>query len=362
MLLPGNFAAAGIGSLPYQEPEPALELIFKYMPLIPHWPQLPRRGHQEHFVYQSLYPLVRLGLIDDRPGAMPVFTDDAPDWPEKLTAFYSLYLEAEAGSEEALAAFAIPREAGCGFYALIEYLEEKGTGKARYLKGQVAGPVSAGLYLGSGSGRSAFYDPQLKDLIVKTTAMQACWQARELGRFGLPVLVFVDDPALAAYGTSTHVALQREELVEALAGVVAGISAGGGFPGAHSCSGVEWPIFFEAGCRILSFDAYSYFTSLQVFAPQVAEFLEDGGVLAWGIVPTSEQAWQETPAGLATKLKNAVEELVLRGVDRGRLYRQALVTPACGTGVLDVPLGEHIYKLTAELAELMGRETEPSGE
>ncbi|WP_258359323.1 hypothetical protein [Moorella sulfitireducens (nom. illeg.)] len=356
MSLPGNFWAAGIGSLPFIEAEPALELIFKHMPLVPHWPQLPRRGHQEHFVYQSLFPLVRLGLIKDEGGKMPVFTDAEPDWAAKLTAFYSLYLEAEAGSDEALAAFAIPREAGTGFYALVGYLEEHGPGKARFLKGQVAGPVTAGLYLSSSSGRSAFYDPQLRDLIVKTTSMQACWQVRELGRFGLPVLVFVDDPALAAYGSSTHVALRRDDLVEALSGVAEGIMAGGGVPGVHSCSGVEWPVFFDSGYRIVSFDAYNYFTSLLVFAPDVAAFLEQGGVLAWGIVPTSEQAWQETAAGLASRLQGAIEELAGKGVKRELLYRQSLVTPACGTGILEEGLAGHIYGLTAGVSGIMGRE------
>ncbi|MDN5344989.1 MAG: hypothetical protein PWQ18_1102 [Clostridia bacterium] len=355
MSLPGNFQAAGIGSLPYHEPEPALDLIFQTMPHLPHWPQLPRRGHQEHFVYQSLFPLVHLGLITDREGEMPVFSDDQADWADRLTAFYSLYLEAEAGDQEALAAFAIPRSAGVGFYALLEHLETRGPGEALFLKGQVAGPVTAGLYLSSSSGRSAFYDPQLRDLIVKTTALQARWQARELGRFHLPVLVFVDDPALAAYGTSTHVGLQRDDLVAALAGVVAGIEAGGGLPGAHSCSGVEWPLFFAAGCRILSFDAYNYFTSLQVFAPDVAAFLAAGGVLAWGIVPTYEQAWQETAATLAAILQAEMEELARRGVDRERLNHQALVTPACGTGVLAVDLAEHIYQLTAGVATLLAR-------
>ncbi|MBC7326343.1 MAG: hypothetical protein H5T99_13700 [Moorella sp. (in: Bacteria)] len=353
MFLPGNFLAAGIGSLPYREPGPALDLIFKTMPLLPHWPQLPRRGHREHFVYQSLYPLVRLGLIRDGAGETPVFTDDRADWPDNLTIFYGLYLEAEAGSEEALKAFAIPPDAGIGFYALLERLEQQGVAPARFLKGQVAGPVTAGLYLSSSSGRSAFYDPQLRDLIVKTTAMQACWQARELSRFGLPVLVFVDDPALAAYGTSTHIALQRDDLVAALAGVVEGIRMGGGLPGAHSCSGVEWPVFFEAGYQVLSFDAYNYFTSLQVFAPHVAAFLESGGVLAWGIVPTYEQAWQETAVTLTARLNEKIAELAGRGVDQDRLYRQALVTPACGTGVLAEDLAEHIYRLTAGVADLM---------
>jgi len=296
-----------------------------------------------------------MGLIEEVPGKTPTFTEDSPNWADKLTVFYTLYLEAESGNEEALASFGIPEDAGTGFYAFLEHLEKEGPRDALLLKGQVAGPVTAGLYLTSRLGHNAFYDAQLRDLIVKTTAMQARWQALQLGRFNVPAVIFIDEPALAAYGTSSHVALQRDSLVEALAGVVDGIKAGGGLPGAHSCSGVEWPVFFESGCKVLSFDAYNYFTSLQVFAPAVADFLEQGGILAWGIVPTNEDVYRETAESLAAKLEERINELAVRGVDRNRLYRQAWVTPVCGTGVLDKSMAEYIYKMTAEIAFIMKR-------
>ncbi|GFN24086.1 hypothetical protein [Thermanaeromonas sp. C210] len=351
--LPGNFLACGIGSLPHLDPQAALELIVATLPQIPHWPQLPRRGHVEHFLYQSLVPLVKLGLIQEPPGATAYFATDSPDWAEKLTAFYTLFLRAAEGEGEALAAFAIPPEAGVGFYAFKGWLEEGGAGGARFLKGQVAGPLTAGLYLTDAAGHYAFYEPQLRDLIVKTTALQARWQARVLGSFGLPVMIFVDDPAASAYGSSAHVALGREAVVEALAAVAEEIEKEGGIPGAHSCSGVEWPIFFEAGFRVVSFDAYNYFTSLQVFPREVDEFLAGGGILAWGIVPTYEGAWQETGSSLRDRLQGCLEEMVRRGVDRERLYRQGLVTPSCGTGTLAEPLAKHIYRLTAEVAANM---------
>lgn len=353
MVLAGNFMATGIGSLPYREPGPALGLIFENLPHLPHWPQLPKRGSQEHFVFQSLAPLVHLGLLRVIPGERAVFTDDAPEWVDNLTAFYTLYLEAEAGDEQALAKFAIPVESGTGFYAFLEQLGYKGCGPALALKGQVAGPVTAGLYLTGKSGRSAFYEPQLRDLIVKTTAMQARWQASLLGRLGPTPVIFVDEPALAAYGTSTHIALQRHELIEAMTAVVTAIKAAGGLPGAHSCSGMEWPMLFESGYKILSFDAYNYFTSLQVFAPEVATFLEQGGILAWGIVPTSDQARLETAAGLAKNLKKKIEELRRRGVKEERLHRQAWVTPACGTGVLTEELAGNIYRLSSQVSYLL---------
>ena len=44
--------ATGIGSLPHQEAESALELIFKYVPGIPFWPQLPKRNLREGMIAQ----------------------------------------------------------------------------------------------------------------------------------------------------------------------------------------------------------------------------------------------------------------------------------------------------------------------
>ena len=59
---PGGLAT-GIGSLPFLEPGEALELIWQYLPDIPHWPQLPQRGSSEGFVNQFLNPLVEAGLL-----------------------------------------------------------------------------------------------------------------------------------------------------------------------------------------------------------------------------------------------------------------------------------------------------------
>ncbi|MDN5346804.1 MAG: hypothetical protein PWP65_368 [Clostridia bacterium] len=348
--LPGNFTPCGIGSLPYREPGPALKLIRECLPAIPHWPQLPLRGHEEHFLFQSLAPLIRLGLIKEEEGAMPYFTALEDGWTERLTAFYGFYLQLEEGGMEALSGFSIPERAAVGFYAFLQDLEAQGTGEARFLKGQVAGPVTAGLYLTDGTGRPAFYEPQLRDLLVKTTALQARWQIQQLSRFGLPVIIFVDDPAISAYGTSGHVAIQWQDLVEALKEIAGAIIAGGGIPGVHSCSGVEWPIFFEAGYRIVSLDAYNFFTSLLVFASEVKTFLKEGGVLAWGLVPTYEQAWKETPMSLSRRLEEYFEALARRGVPGELLLKQALITPTCGTGTLEPELAEHIYRLTAELA------------
>ncbi|MFH1129037.1 MAG: methionine synthase, partial [Candidatus Omnitrophota bacterium] len=44
--------ATGIGSLPYEDPAKAVDLVLKYLPQIPFWPQLPKLGGCEGMVAQ----------------------------------------------------------------------------------------------------------------------------------------------------------------------------------------------------------------------------------------------------------------------------------------------------------------------
>jgi len=52
-----------MGSLPHLEADDALDVIFRYVPEIPHWPQLPRCSPREKFVFQALQPLVNFDLL-----------------------------------------------------------------------------------------------------------------------------------------------------------------------------------------------------------------------------------------------------------------------------------------------------------
>ena len=80
--------ATGIGSLPYSDPQEALELILNDFPDIPHWPQLPQRSKLEHFVHQFLQPLVDCGMLVAE-GARWVFDISRENHAACLTEFYA---------------------------------------------------------------------------------------------------------------------------------------------------------------------------------------------------------------------------------------------------------------------------------
>ena len=346
-----HFLATGVGSLPQTKGEEALDLIWKSVPLAPHWPQLPRLGAESSFVGQYLNALIETGVIGGVED--PKFQVDATDWVERLTVFYTLYLEAIEGDPQALERFGFSVQGGEGFEAFCQDLAQNGTRDAVLLKGQLSGSLTLGMQIKDKDRRSIYYDDTLRDMLVKTVALHAEWQTKRLSQFGLPVLMMIDDPSLYGYGASTHITLNREQLIEELNAIIEGIFRQGGIAGVHVCAGMDWTLLFDSKVQVVNFDAYDYMQSMLAVARPLNEFLTRGGILSWGIVPTNPIAWEETSQSLKILLENKIAELVTRGVDESLLRQQSMLTPSCGTGTLSEELGEHVYKLLAELWEIV---------
>ncbi len=348
-------SATGIGSMPHDNPARALELIKETLPFGPHWPQLPGLGREEGFLRQYLNSLEAMGLIDLEKGGTPLFCNLEKDWPEKAAMFYEIYLNCRGKEKKdaELSLFTFSRDNASGFY---KFLEEKWASlscKPHYLKGQLAGPLSIGLQVNSGNGTAAFYHDDLRDIINKALVLTARFQVRSLKKFSIPVVIFIDEPLLFAYGQSPYISLSREHILQSLEEVAAAIREEGAYVGVHCCSGGDWSILFQLPLHLVSFDAYNYFDSMLVYSEELDGFLEKGGCLGWGLVPTSEMIENEDTGSLKEKFLESTERLSRRGVSSELLTRQYLLTPSCGTGTLTMAQCEKAYRTTAQLQKAL---------
>lgn len=350
MLLSINGLATGIGSLPFLDEYEAASFVLEKVPKIPHWPQLPGKGEQEGFVFQYLYPLVKWGLLKIEDG-QAYFDTVHPDWIDRLTYFYSLYLEAESGDPEALEQFSFPRSAAAGFYAFEELISKKDLPEAVYFKGQLTGPLTVGFQIKDEKGHLAYYDEQLRDLLVKSLAMHARWQAKKLAALGRPVIMFVDEPAIRVYGQVSYITISRQMIQNDLSAIVKSIHEARAYAGVHSCDAVDWSLLFGIDLDIVNLDVYNYGDSLLHCVEELKYFLSRGCVMAWGIVPTNENAFKVTDDSLLLLLRKLWQELTMRGVDIEVLEKQSMITPACGTGLLSKELTERIYQLNGLISE-----------
>lgn len=341
--------ATGIGSLPFTDPAEALAMIRRYLPAIPHWPQLPRRGIAESFVFQFLQALVDLEILKVA-GDRPYFDTAHPAWPDRLTEFYTIAFAAEDGEPDALRRFASSEYAAPGFYAFLDHIGSTGLSGIRYLKGQLAGPLTAGFQLKDDEGRLAYYQPELRDLIVRTLALHARWQAATLSALGRPAILFVDEPFMNACGSSYHITLTRGMVIEDLAAISSAVHHENAAVGVHSCNAADWSLLFEWDLEIIDLDAYQFGDSLLPYAAQMEQFLARGGVMAWGLVPTLGLTFDEDADSFLKRLESLWSELSRYGVDAERLHTRSIFTPACGTGLLSPELAERVYQLTAEVS------------
>jgi hypothetical protein len=276
-----------------------------------------------------------------------MYFDTSGDTSQALAEFYENYLAQNS------AYFAVSPDYGHGIYEMEKRLAECGQLQPRYFKSQVTGPVTMGLGRVDENKRAIYYNDVFRDVIVKGAEMKARWLLRKFGFVGCRQICFVDEPILSAFGSSTYVSVERAEVVKSLREVFDAVHEEGALAGTHCCGNTEWTILIDAGADIISFDAYQYGETIAYYPEQVKSFLEGGGVLAWGIVPTTEAAGTETPEMLIGKLRGHVARLVGKGIDEDLIWRQALVTPSCGTGPLSVNLSEKVMNSLCEVSRLL---------
>jgi hypothetical protein len=200
-------------------------------------------------------------------------------------------------------------------------------------------------------GRIAYYQEELRDVIVRTLSLNARCQAAALSQFGSPAIIFVDDPAISAYGSMHHLALRRDMIIEDLNTIFRGVLSENALVGVHSCDAVDWSLLFESELQIVSLDAYRYGDSLFAYTSQIKDFIERDGIIAWGIVPTLDDPFAESADTLLNRLNQLLSELVLSGLDQRLILRQSMITPSCGIGLLSVREAQRIYELTSAVSE-----------
>jgi methionine synthase II (cobalamin-independent) len=346
-----EFTAGGhatlIGSIPLTSHDAALDLIFHYTPHIPLWPQLP--GNRLEGMLQQFNE----GLPCIAAEGEKLFFDSgsAGFEAEQLTFFEDYLLVAENFALLAGSRFRMSPARAAGLFKLVERAKS-GSGILA-LKGQITGPFTLLTGIADRSNRAGYYDPQLRDMITKGLAMKAAWQVMTMKQAGRPVILFIDEPALAGLGSSSFISVSREDIATDQNEVIEAIHKAGGLAGVHVCANTDWSLLLSLDYDILNFDAYGFFDRLISFKNELYAFLARGGIIAWGIIPTSEKEHilAESANSLAARWQEQAGRLVGNTWDMAAILRQSLITPSCGTGALTPELATRVLELTKAVSE-----------
>ena len=337
-----------IGSLPISDHGEAVRLVFEYTPDIPVWVQLPVYLN-EGMIAQFLPGMPGLAVERDRQ-----FVDtQGQSFDGDMLAFYEAYMAVMEGDADIEGSrFALKPEMARGFFAFSDHLRTL-SDRPLAVKGQVTGPVTFTTGVTDRQGRAIFYDAQTRDAAVKLLALKARWQVRRLSAFARTVIVFLDEPALAGFGSSEMISISREEISACLAEVVDAVHAEGGLAGIHVCANTDWSVVLGAGVDIVNFDAYAYFDRFILYPNELRSFIAAGGILAWGIVPTlsPDDLDAATTETLTARWDDQFRQVAALGIDPATLLAQSIITPSCGAGSLDPERALRVLRLTRAVSD-----------
>jgi methionine synthase II (cobalamin-independent) len=291
------------------------------------------------------------GLVTE--GNRTFFATSRSDFDQELLQFYEEYLAVTSGELSlSESRFRFGRDTGKTFFAFLECLDRQRQALVA-LKGQITGPFTQLTALRTENDQLALYEPRLREVVVKTLALKAQWQAELLGRFSLPTVIFIDEPALAGFGSSAFISVSAAEISSMLEEVVAHIHKGATLAGVHVCANTDWSLFFTSSLDLINFDTYGYMDRFALYRDDLLSYVGRGGMVAWGIVPTNpaQAIDEENPDSLADLWRQQVENLAGNDLSVQTLFSQSLITPSCGCGTLTEAQAERVVHLTRAVSE-----------
>lgn len=289
----------------------AIRAVARHSPQVPFWPQLPRLSEREAAVGQGL------GVLGDLIEAR----GEGYGYRVKEGRIDSVVEVLHRSGGELTPANA------AGFGEFEGAMSSGLFSSARAVKGQIEGPVTLSAYLFH-KGRPFLSDPALFAAVAFHISQVICWQIDRLKFAGLPVLLFVDEPALCLEATAD--AVSEERRLSALAVTLEGARKRGAIAGLHCCAARPFRRMCRAKPDILSFDAHE---GLELFFADgdARDFVKQGGAVAYGLIPTWPGLDGVNPAGIFSRWLKAA---ALAG-DPQELARRAMITATCGLGLLE---------------------------
>jgi hypothetical protein len=307
MPIPGNLLTTAMAVMPHTDSKQALDAALSLD--IPFWPQLPRLSYYEDMYVQASehFP----GIILDLDKQKLSFSIDkfATELEETLIHF------------EEPEYFDISRDYSTVYHGFLEMdLSDRPA-----IRGQLEGPISFGLNVLDQDERPILFNDTVRPFMFEFMARRINVQLKRLKKLNPNAFMFIDEPglqflfsALSGYD-STAAAGDMEEFIAMLERPA----------GIHLCGNPDWDFLLNLDLDILSMDTYLNGEIFASYAGSIKKFLDRGGVLVWGIVPTNVEPFEkESMDSLQTLLEDVWAVLNKKGIDTDYVLSRSLISPA----------------------------------
>lgn len=316
-------AVVGCGTLPHRDPHAAAAFAISEFGIAT-IPTLPGRSLAETMLGQAIAGLAGIQL--DASAMLEVTNRSAPGLAAGDAAGVPL----------------LDRDGFAGFRAFLE-LAGKIHLDGAPVKWQFVGPVTLGVALErAGLDRRAAFD--LACVIVRSSLVELSVAVTAV----LPnsaQMVVLDEPWLGDL-MSPGFPIPPDEAIDRMSTAMAALPTTT-LVGIHCCAPCDIATLLASGPGMISIPVSP---GLVDWAGYLGRFVNDGGIVAWGVVPTGgpqrtqpDRPWRD--------LSDLWCGLVQRGSDPVELRRRSLVSPHCGLASHSVSVARDIARLTADVGQ-----------
>ncbi|BBO75612.1 hypothetical protein DSCW_30290 [Desulfosarcina widdelii] len=305
--IPGGLLTTAMAVMPHTEVDRALETALSLD--IPFWPQLPNYSYYEDMYVQAAehFPGIVLDI-------------------EKRTLRFSMDKFAEE-LEETLLRFDDPTlfDVSETYSAVYQRFLSLDLSDRPAIRGQLEGPISFGFNILDQDERPIIFDDTVRPFMLEFMAKRLNVQLARLKQRNANAFMFVDEPglqflfsAIAGYGDMKA----KGDLDQFFAQVDRP-------RGIHLCGNPDWDFLLSLDLDVLSLDVYANAEIFASYAASIKKFLDRGGVIVWGIVPTGFETFQkEDMQSMMERLENIWRVLWRKGIDKEQMIANSLLSPA----------------------------------
>ena len=307
MTIPGNLHTTAMAVMPHKDVDRALDLALTMD--IPFWPQLPHVSYTEDMYVQAAehFP----GILLDMENRTLRFS---------MEKFIIEFEETMVHFDEP-EYFDISKEYSVVYHRFLEM----DFSDRPAIRGQLEGPISFGLNVLDQDKKPILFNDTIRPFMFEFMSRRINVQLERLMKLNSNAFMFVDEPGLqflfsALSGYDSTKAKNEMEQFFAMIQRPRGV---------HLCGNPDWDFLLGLDLDILSLDIYQNGEVFSSYSESIKRFLDRGGVIVWGIVPTNFEPFEtENINTLEARLTEVWNLLANKGIDREFLISKSLISPA----------------------------------
>ncbi len=307
MPIPGNLLTTAMAVMPHRDVDRALETALTMD--IPFWPQLPNYNYYEDMYVQASehFP----GILLDLEARTLKFSTDK---------FFEEF-------EETLSHFEEPEyfDISDTYSVVYSRFMDRDLSDRPAIRGQLEGPISFGFNVQDENERPILFNDTVRPFMYEFMAKRVNIQLKRLKERNPNAFMFIDEPGLqflwsAMSGYGDQAARADMDTFFSMLDRPRGV---------HLCGNPDWDFLLGMDMDVLSLDVYTNGEVFASYAGSIQRYLDRGGVLVWGMVPTNFEPFEkEDIPSLTVRLEEIWSVLGKKGIDRDFLFSRSLLSPA----------------------------------